>query len=108
MRGNDARLALLVIVVSFENNDPVPLPASIRSRLPSRCHRPKRTGELAVEKLRCRSQSPACGQGPGALHRHTADPSTPCHPVAVEGGFGTIEGCAALDSLTSERKLDDF
>jgi len=32
MRGNEARPALLVIVVSSENNDPVPLPASIRSR----------------------------------------------------------------------------
>jgi len=40
MRGKVARCALVVIVISSENNDPVPLPANIPSRWITRRHRP--------------------------------------------------------------------
>lgn len=40
MRGKAARRALVVIVISFENNDPVPLPARIPSRRMQRRHPP--------------------------------------------------------------------
>jgi hypothetical protein len=95
MRGNAARRALVVIVISFENNDPVPLPASI----PSRRHRQNlrlwkscRYDATLNARLRRVREHGVCVQ---------LSQKANCHAVAVGSGYGAIEWRAAPDSSRS-------